>query len=245
MIEKMRKISIALFLLFAACASSPRGGALQFDHLFMPATPGATAEGAALQQAGFLIAPTVNEHEGQGTASITVEFEDSFLEFVWLDPKVSISDNGARAAEKTRKRSEWRSNGASPFSIGLRRVTHDPLPFSSWSVAPPWLPPGAKIEIYSPRDDVTHPTIFLSPPELAQTPAPEVLRHPNGARRITALRLITPRGYRPIAPLQYLQDTAVLKLGQGEEWLLEVTCDGGVQKKEHDFRPTLPLRVRY
>jgi len=52
---------------------------VQFDHLWIVVSRDAP-ERAVLEKAGFRIAPTVNKHDGQGTASITVEFQNSFLE---------------------------------------------------------------------------------------------------------------------------------------------------------------------
>src|SRR5262249_15238230 len=52
---------------------------LALSHAWIVVPPGAL-ERAALERAGFRIAPTVNRHDGQGTASITVELLNGFLE---------------------------------------------------------------------------------------------------------------------------------------------------------------------
>src|SRR5215469_14713067 len=65
---------------------------------------------AALQRASVEISPDLNRHDGQGTASITVEFVDSFLELMWPDSTVTVSPGLERAVEKFRNRMQWRSS---------------------------------------------------------------------------------------------------------------------------------------
>src|SRR5689334_12164100 len=91
--SKQRRVSTFLTLLIAATAaqgqsqSSPKF--LEFDHVWIAVPPGAP-ERAALEKAGFRIAPEINRHEGQGTASATVEFDNAFLELIWADPAVHV-----------------------------------------------------------------------------------------------------------------------------------------------------------
>ncbi len=231
---------------------------LQFDHVWIMVSPGAP-ERAVLEKAGFQIAPTVNRHEGQGTASVTVEFQNAFLELMWLDPTVPVVPGLERAAEKFRQRMLWRKSGWCPIGIGFRHTTaaSAPLPFATWSITPGWLPPRAAIEMLTPRDDTKSPSLFISPRELAMdeatvlkainsgSPQSSMYRHANGVHRVTAIRLLSPKTYQPIEPLTYLQKLKLVDLGQNEEWLVELTFDGGQKNKVEDLRPQLPLLVRY
>ena len=63
--------------------------------------------------------------------------------------------------------------------------------------------------------------------------------------RITSVRLVSPKAYQPIAPLSFLQQDGIISLGQGEQWLLELSFDDGKKKKSKDLRPDLPLTLRY
>lgn len=69
--------------------------------------------------------------------------------------------------------------------------------------------------------------------------------HPNGSRRITGVRLISPKAYQPIAALKYLETQHVLSIEQGDQWLVEVTFDRGERKESKDLRPSLPIVIRY
>jgi hypothetical protein len=240
--EKMRKISMLFIVLAAGCASAPKPP-LAFDHVWMAVSPGAP-ERAVLERAGFRIAPGVNRHEGQGTASITVEFANGFVELLWPDETVPVTPGMERVVEKFRKRTAWRTSGWCPFSIGFRRTTKESLrlPFPTWSLTAAWLPPGAAIEMLTPRDDTTSPSLFISPRELSDhnpTPPDAIDR-----RRITAVRLIEPSAYAPIPALQFVEREHLLDVDRGPAWLVEVTLDGGRAGKVDDFRPELPLRIR-
>src|SRR5258705_2420800 len=103
---------------------------LLLSHAFIVVKTGAK-ERAALEKAGFRIAPMVNRHDGQGTASITVELLNGFLELTYPDPSVPVSPALQAGAEKFRLRSEWRQNGYCPISIGFDRTpaTPEKLPF--------------------------------------------------------------------------------------------------------------------
>lgn len=229
-------------LLIAGCATAPSPKPLVFDHLLVFVSPGAP-ERAAFERAGFRIDPTINEHEGQGTASVTVEFENAFLELIWPDPKVPVSPDLERAVEKFRKRSAWRTSGWSPFGVAMHR-NGPPVewPVPTWSIAPPWLAPGEAIVMLTPRDDASSPSLSV---HADKDEPPRDTRHPIGVRRVTGVRLITPESYEPIDALKYVRDAGVLTFDRGSEWLVELTFDNGRRHETKDLRPDLPLRIRY
>lgn len=230
-----------------AAAAPPR---VQLDHVRIMVSANAP-ERAALARAGFQIAKDVNHHEGQGTASITVEFENAYLELMWPDSTVPVAPGRERAAEKFRQRMLWRTSGWCPIGVGFRRTTlsNDALPFPTWSWSAEWMPKGSAMEMLTPRDDTRSPALFIEPRALTdsgeQAARALLYHHPIGCRRITAIRLISPTTYQPIASLKYLQKQRLLSVKQGDAWLLELTFDGDRNKKMKDLRPDLPLVVRY
>jgi len=251
-----RRFSICLlFIALCACTHPPPPAPLAFDHVWITVSPGAP-ERAQLESAGFRFAPVINRHDGQGTMSTTIEFENSFLELMWVDPAVPIAPGREAAVEKFRKRMDWRSSGWSPFGFHFRRTSaaSAPLPFPTWQVKTEWLPPGTAIEILTPRDDTTSPSFAIPPRELAADDIEQRKRdsgvsdfsHAIGVHRITALQLIAPRAYQPIAPLRFLERERLMKpTMSGDAWTLELTFDHGAQRKERDFRPELPLVIHY
>src|SRR5207244_5903417 len=119
---------------------------LTLIHAWIVVATGAP-ERAALEKAGFRIAPTVNRHEGQGTASITVEFLNGFLELIYPDPTVPVSPALQAGAEKFRLKSRWRENGYSPIGIVFDRTPATPqeFPFETWKVSADWMEKGTFI----------------------------------------------------------------------------------------------------
>jgi hypothetical protein len=249
-------MALTLLAAEALVAATP---ALKFDHVWLMVTPNAP-ERAALERAGFRISPVVNRHEGQGTASVTVEFYNAFLELMWPDPTVAVAPGSERAVEKFRQRMLWRTSGWCPIGIGLRPTgaTNTPLPLPTWSVTPAWLRPGSAIEILTPRDDTTSPSLFLSPKYLAvdesanrkaarrSSKAAAIFKHPIGVERMTAIRLVSPRAYNPIEALTYLQNAGIIAFDRGgDQWVVELTFDDGRKRKTKDLRPELPLLIRY
>jgi Glyoxalase-like domain len=138
MIPRLRALAIALLaLLPVSCARPPRRPPPQLvlDHLFIMVQPGAP-ERAALEELGLRISPAVNHHSGQGTASVTVELDNAFVELLWPDAAVTVAPGAEAAIRKFRLRSEWRTSGWCPFGVALRRVPGAPqaIPFPTWSI---------------------------------------------------------------------------------------------------------------
>lgn len=235
----------------ASAAAPP----VAFDHVWIMVSTGAP-EREALKKAGFTVSPLLNQHEGQGTASVMAEFQNAYLELMWVDPTVPVAPGAERAVEKFRSRAEWRSSGWCPIGIGMRRTTaEDPkFPFPSWSVSPGWLPSGSAIEILTTRDDTKSPSLFLTPRALAVDPKTDakgargpasVFVHPLGVKRLTGVRLVAPAAYKAVEPLEYLRKAGVIGLKTGSEWTIELTFDGGAKGKSKDLRPSLPLVIHY
>ena len=234
----------------ALAAGAAHPSPVELDHVWIMVSPGAP-ERKALKNAGFLFAPGTNRHDGQGTASITVELDNAYVELMWPDSSVAVEPGLERAAEKFRERMLWRTSGWCPIGIGLRQTTEadDSLPFPTWSWTADWMPKGTSMVMLTPRDDTRSPALFIEPRALSgaaeQAARSAPFHHPIGCRRVTAVHLVGPRGYKPIAPLEYLQAEHVLGIRAGDQWLLELTLDGGSRRQTKDLRPSLPIVVRY
>ena len=85
----------------ATTSTSASQAELEFDHVWIVVTR-AAPERAALGKAGLKISPDVNRHDGQGTASITADFQNSYIELMWPDPTVSVAPGAERGVEKFR-----------------------------------------------------------------------------------------------------------------------------------------------
>src|SRR5438876_4601793 len=227
---------------------------LEFDHVWIVVTRDAP-ERLALERAGLKISPGVNRNDGQGTASVSAEFLNAYIELMWPDPTVPVAPGAERGVEKFKNRMNWRTSGWSPIGIGLHRTgPSTTLPFPTWSIAPDWMPAGTAIEILTARDDTKSPSFFIEPPVLAvkeegktdkNDPKVGAVQHGIGVQRITEIRLVRPKGYQPVPAFAYLEKARILQSSEGNEWAVEITFDGGQKSQTKDLRPDLPLVLHY
>jgi hypothetical protein len=254
-------ISILSGTLIAALemAAPAQAGVAPFklSHAWIVVTTGAP-ERRALEKAGFRIAPTVNRHNGQGTASVTVELLNGFLELIYPDPGVPVSPERQAGAEKFKMKSRWRESGYSPIGIVFDRLPGpaDPLPFPTWKVSADWMEPGTFIEIMTPKETPKAISLSISSQastaredenaKLARDPVKGAMfRHPNGARRLTGLCVEAPSSDVLPPAAAYIGERKLVQFEVGSRWLLDVTLDGGAQGITKDLTPDLPMRVHY
>jgi hypothetical protein len=227
------------------------------SHSWIVVTTGAP-ERTALEKAGFRIAPTVNRHDGQGTASVTLEFLNGFLELIYPDPGVPVSPALQAGAEKFRLKSAWRETGYSPIGIVFDRRSDAPekLPFATWKISADWMEKGTFIEMMTPKELPKAVSLSISSqPSSTRESKNEALArdpikgamflHPNGARRLTGLRVVAPNpdGLPPAA--SYIAGYGLAKFDVGNKWLLDVTLDNGRQSVTKDLQPDLPMVIDY
>ena len=118
----------------------------------------------------------------------------------------------------------------------------------------PWMRPGTEMHLVTTFAESMAPGMFVVPRYMALTAwidrmrsdstRARSLQHPLGVRRVTGVRVVTrPEGMRPNVRL--LHDAGVLRVEQGADPLVELTFDGGGRGASKDFRPELPLVIRY
>jgi len=246
-------VVIAASLAPAFAAEAPP---LTLSHGWIVVATGAR-ERAALEKAGFRIAPAVNRHEGQGTASVTVELLNGFLELIYPDPTVPVSPASKVGAEKFRLKSAWRETGYSPIGIVFDRsaATPEKFPFATWRVSADWMEKGTFIEMLTPKEMPRAVSLSISShggvPEseneaLARDPVKGAMfLHPNGARRLTGVRVVAPSADSLPPAASYIADHELVKFDVGSRWLLDVTLDGGKQGVTRNLEPDLPMVVHY
>ena len=240
-------------LAFAFAAEEPP---LRLTHSWVVVTTGAP-ERTALEQAGFRFAPMVNRHDGQGTASVTVEFLNGFLELIYPDSTVPVSPELRAGAEKFRLRSAWRETGYSPIGIGFDRTPATPkaFPFATWRVSADWMEPGTYIEMMTPKEMPKAVSLSISSHPANSEGENEGLardsvngamfRHPNGARRLTGLRVVAPGRDRLPPAASYISGHGLVRFDIGSQWLLDVTLDHGKRGVTKDLQPDLPMVIHY
>jgi hypothetical protein len=254
-VRALQLITTIIVLLSIAVAEDT--APFKLSHAWIVVKTGAP-ERTALEKAGFRIAPTINRHDGQGTASVTVEFLNGFLELIYPDPDVSVSPDRKTGAEKFRMKSEWRQTGYSPIGIVFDRVTDSTqtLPFATWKVSADWMDKGAFIEIMTPKEMPKAVSLSISSHvestreaenvALAHDPVKGAMfLHPNGARHLTGMRVVAPTADALPPAAKYIREHGLMQFDTGSEWLLDVTLDNGARRITKDLRPELPIVIHY
>jgi hypothetical protein len=217
---------------------------LDVDHVFICVEDALAAQrvlGAFGLQFGRRVV-----HGGQGTANACVFFDNAYLELLWRHNDQDLQSEVVRPLALW-ERLRWRHTGASPFGIAFR--PGDGIPVETWPYEAPFLPAGATIPIVTPRYAAHEPLVFMS--LVSQAPAtlrPDrqpPLEHRGGRRRLTGVTVSGPQASAWSRGIRMLSDLGVLALQESDEHRLELDWDGGRSGEFHDFRPTLPLLLRW
>lgn len=213
----------------------------ELDHFFV-AVSGPESGSPAAEAAGFATSPS-HPHPGQGTASRGVLFENAYLEFIWLTNRVEA---GSPRIRRTRLRSRTDpSSGACPFGIGLRKKGDgDPrLPFEAWDYRPPYLPEGLSFQMSVSSVEVSEPLVFFMPWLSEQSRSSS--EHPNGVRRVSRLEIVLRDETLKSEILAALSLAGVASFRPGSAYFMDVELDEGESGQSLDFRPGIPLRLKW
>ncbi len=219
---------------------------MECDHLFILTTTNAPEINAVC--AVGLTEGTPNIHHGQGTACRRIFFRNAMLEFLWVQNEAEVL-SPAIAATWLWERWHYRQTGYAPFGIALRPTTPQPqLPFATWPFHPPYLPPDLHIPVAS---DTTpyEPLIFMIPfgmrPDAFAPQHRQPLDHPAGLCEVTRVHINLPT-LEPISPAMHILHThGLVTYSTHNDYLTEIEFDRGRQSKMADFRPGLPLQLRW
>ncbi len=219
----------------------------ELDHFFLCTAPGAP-EADSLIRFG-LAEGSPNRHPGQGTTNRRFFFANAFLEFVWVEDPEEVQSELVR---RTGLWERWsgRGRGACPFGVGLRPVPGEKadVPFPSWEYRPPYLPDPLAIHMAASSENAAGPLLFYLAFGRRPDPDDPARRQPRdhaaGLRTVTRLRVTLPR---VLAPELRAAEVAcpTLSFAAGSEDLMEAGFDGEVQGRSADFRPQLPLVLRW
>jgi hypothetical protein len=180
-------------------------------------------------------------HGGQGTANACAFFDNAYLELLSRHDDQELQSRAVRPLALW-ERLHWRATGASPFGIALRGDLA--LPVDTWPYEAAFLPPGQSIPIVTAPHAAHEPLIFLIPATLPIRLRPPQ-RHRGKHRRLTRVAVSGPLISALPASIQRLCAAEVITVRPAPEHHLELHWDGAGADEYHDFRPVLPLVLRW
>lgn len=236
---------LALCLALTTGWTAPSADDLVFDHVFTVVQDVEPIR-AALADAGFVVTPDTSVHEGQGTASQGVLFDNGYLELVWVRDLDEL-----RGADPILAARVGGPTPAAPFGLGMARPEGVvDVPFETREYRPSYFPPGVIMEFGETRAD--EPAVFVFPWEVSfvgamegRAPYTSLAPHDNGANRITAVRFHRASHEESRAFTAALAAEPVETVVGGNPPWLEVELDSGRTGQEVDLRATAGLRIRY
>ncbi|HEX6252211.1 MAG TPA: VOC family protein [Gemmatimonadaceae bacterium] len=217
------------------------------DHVFVFVSTGGEAEAEALRALGFRMDSGVMQHAGGGTASRSAVFENFYVELIWVDSTVGVSERSRERFAEMQRAAAWRSTGVSPFGLGLRKVEGpDEFGVPTTSYTEDWMLAGTSITVLKQASEPQAFDIFVVPSYMA-LPAwieqvAELGLHANGARRVSALEIRGPQVHQPEA-IRALSISSV-RVTEASEPLLVLELDDRRAGETHDLRPLIPVVIR-
>jgi len=218
-----------------------------------------------LINAGFTAEPDSLSaiHHGQGTSGRYFRFLNGYLELIFVHNQQEFLQNSKQNPSMDFvERSNFKENGASPFSIALKLKEYkiDNIPFQTIKYQQKWMgsnhaiyaSKSSKINLQEPSVFVVYPDIesgtFKSMSDLENFPTENdfwktFFKHPNGAEKITTISITSRNINLNSKAIQTLNHIKEVRVKNGENYLLELFFDNNKQKKTIDLRPELPIIV--
>jgi hypothetical protein len=261
----MRKFLLLFTLAGIYCVSLAQSTTpkLAIDHIIIWTEKGAP-EIKDFEKKGFKISPLTMAHTGFGTGGRYINFYNVYLEFLYLDDQVTT--DAKLAATLPSRRAEAYRNGKSPFGLGLSMTPYDlaRIPIEAEEVVAPWM--RSDTGVYFATSNLKYeqePFILIVPPYMESLKVSSIdevdryvldsaykkqikqnMTHANGIKELTAVK-ISCKAEQFSSTAKALKGIANLTVVKNKTHLLEITFDKYKQKKTIDFRPKLPMIIRY
>lgn len=212
--------------------------ALELDHIFI-LTDKAPHCAERLSALG-LVEGTSNSHSGQGTSNHRFFCENSMLELLYISD-AEEARNGP--GQKLRLTERSGSDVASPFGLVFKQGGGSQKePFPGWRYHPDYFGGIRYFHIGESADRLVEPLCIYLPFDFHPTEN----EPPQAERfaRITKLIISVPVK-RPSAVLEAAAECELISIRLNEPHQMEVEFNEAGEGQEQDFRPSMPLIVRW
>ncbi|MDR1623224.1 MAG: VOC family protein [Synergistaceae bacterium] len=220
---------------------------MELDHIFICTDKNAPAADVLVDFG--LVEGSSNVHPGQGTANRRFFFHNFMLELIWgenIEEMTSENTKPMRLYEKC----ILRGSEISPFGLGFRKTneTDNKAPFPAWDYRPAYLPDPLIVQVAS-DTKISEPTyfylFFAARQDSAGSKKLEPLEHKIPLREVTSATLFVNQK-PPISDAAHIINrTTYVKIEPADENLLELNFDNATRCKQKNFRPYLPLIIKW
>ena len=212
---------------------------LKLDHVFILVKPEARVADRLLEQ-GFREGPS-NTHPGQGTANRRFYFANGMLEFLWVRDANEANNGPGRDLRFPERATD---PTASPFGMIFIPATDQVspnMPFAGWHYQPDYFPPPKGFHVGANSKNLMEPLCFYFPFPDPRAPRPQPQRNPQ---MMTEVVISTP-STATHGGLEQASQADRLSVQSGEDHLMEITLDHHDSGQTEDYRPAMPLILRW
>lgn len=220
---------------------------MELDHIFIRAVKDAP-EAELLIDFG-LVEASANVHLGQGTACRRFFFQNMMLELLWIEDEKEIESDLTKLT-RLFERLYSSAENVSPFGVCFRpkeKTTNKAL-FSSWKYKPSFLPNELFME-FSIDKKLNEPLWFHIPFAIRQSLYPvekiQSMEHKIDMQEVTFTRITVLKENGLSKTAEIINNESKIQIVEGSYNLLEIEFDMCAKGKTHDFRPSLPLVLRW
>lgn len=219
---------------------------MKLDHIFICTQNGAP-EGELLKSFG-LTEGSPNEHPGQGTANRRFFFQNTMLELLWLRDAHEAQSDLTRPTGLYERCAKL-DMAISPFGFCFRpnHESETCAPFAHWIYKPVYLPAHWSIEVGEAplQEPMWFFLPFLSASVLTEKTQQQPKTHKTGFKELSSVTVFIPDDKELSKTGDLANQVAGFNIHAGEQHLLELHFDGVQRGSSQDFRPALPLIIRW
>ena len=199
-------------------------------------------------------------HSTQGTSGKYLFFLNFYIELLYISDQEEASENIENFGCNYIERSNWKFKNVSPFGLALKMETFDKekILFDYTNYKAEWMKDDGLLMANN-NKKLSDPLVFILQPkmefpsyrsinEMMMDDKPDDFKknhiHENGIKTLTSYNIYTKSEAETSKLMNHL-NTNGINILKSDENCIELIFDHGMKHKEIDFRPKLPLIIKY
>jgi hypothetical protein len=220
---------------------------MEVDHIYI-CTEFRAPAGDLLKEFGIEEGSS-NIHPGQGTASRRFYFHNMMLELLWVENTEEVQ-NELTKPMRLFERCLQRTSEISPFGIAVRPTIgqDEGVLFPVWDYHPVYLPNLLKMQVADNtplKEPMYFYLSFARRPDMVPLEKRQPMNHKIHLREVTSVKLHINQDDGLSDAGRILSQSGIISIVNGLEHFIELEFDGATSKQGKDFRPELPLILRW
>ncbi|GEM_PF-4564748 len=208
-----------------------------------------------LEKIGLICSDNITKHPQQGTASILIFFDNTYIELIWVEDATMAEIYAMYSGIDFISRCYSPEKVASPFGIALHLKSDIIHPEHTHSNSSNHQPLEEFINFAA--DNLatqTEPICFMIPESVAFlnifNPLLEahrkLINHPLGIKKLTNTRIAVSKTGNLTNPISMLETEGIVEIEQNASPLLELTFDYGIRGESIDLKSIgIPIVLKY